>query len=157
MDHQWADVSYSQDTWTWFSIQLENNLELVCFEYVEDNTKTYLASISLPDGQARHFTNITIKALDESWKSEKTKNVYQLSWQIEIPDQKINLIVKPLIKNQEMVFGAINYWEGPMAVTGSVNGQAVSGQGFLELVGRPSQFLDKKEILKRLRLLKIKL
>jgi len=54
--------------------------------------------------------------------------------------KKIKLKVEPLIKNQEMIFGTLNYWEGPLAVQGSFSGRKVTGQGFLELVGRPSQY-----------------
>ena len=45
MDHQWADAQYSNDIkWTWFSVQLDNNAEIVCFEYDNGKNKTYLAS-----------------------------------------------------------------------------------------------------------------
>ncbi len=150
MDHQWADVSYTKDTWTWFSIQLNNQAELVCFEYIDGKSKTYLASISLPDNRQLHFTDFKITPLNQTWKSSKTKNIYQLSWRLEIPEQKIDLTVKPLIENQEIIFGNINYWEGPLSVEGIFNGQPVAG--FLELVGRPSQLINKQEILKRLNL-----
>jgi len=142
MDHQWADVKYTKETWNWFSIQLNNNTEIVCFEYNQGGVKTLLASVCLPDNKQIHFKDIKITPLEENWKSKKTKLKYQLSWKIEIPKIKAELEVKPLIKNQEMIFGGINYWEGPLKVTGNFNGQEVAGQGFLELLNKPSKLID---------------
>ena len=36
-----------------------------------------------------------------------------------------------------MIFGSINYWEGPMKIKGLVNGKKANGKGFMELVGYP--------------------
>ena len=33
MDHQWADVAYTKDRWTWFSIQLNDGTDIMCVEY----------------------------------------------------------------------------------------------------------------------------
>ena len=140
MDHQWADASYSKDQWLWFSIQLDNELELVCFEYSDGNAKTYLASISYPDGKQEHTKEVRFTPLGAGWTSPKTKNKYTLSWRIEIPSKNIDIEVEPLIKNQEMVFGTINYWEGPLIVKGLINNKRTKGSGFLELMGRPSQY-----------------
>ncbi len=148
MDHQWADVSYSKDKWTWFSIQLDNETELVCFEYDDKKTKTYLADISHPDGQQEHFEEVELVPSGIEWTSPKTKAVYPLSWRIKVPAKKIDLEVKPLIKNkdQEMVFGSINYWEGPLVVTGVFNSKKVKGNGFMELAGYPSQYNNMKYV-----------
>lgn len=139
MDHQWADVPYSQDHWTWFSIQLKNKIELVIFEYGREK-KDYYAGICYPDGRQEHFTNVKITPQGKSWKSVKTGANYDLSWRLEIPEKKMELFVEPLLKKQEVLFGTINYWEGPLKVDGIIAGKKVSGRGFLELVGRASKY-----------------
>ena len=139
MDHQWADVGYTKDEWNWFSIQLENNTELVCFELQGEKKFAYVG-ICYPDGRSEHFENIIFTPRGKKWTSAKTKASYPLAWTIEIPEKKIKLQLEPLIKNQEIIFGTINYWEGPLAVTGSFGNKKVKGNGFLELVGRPSQY-----------------
>jgi len=144
MDHQWADVPYEGDKWTWFSIQLENNMEIVCFEYDDKKNKTYLASISYPNSKQKHFSEIKLKPLGEKWKSKRTGTIYSLSWEIEIPSEKIKLEVQSLIKNQEMNFGTINYWEGPLKVKGAIKNKKVKGKGFMELVGYPSDYTKMK-------------
>lgn len=139
MDHQWANAPYNKDRWTWFSIQLDNNIELICFEY-GNKKKDAVISISYPDGRQEHFKKAVFTPVGSAWKSSKTGASYELSWQIEIPEKKIVLFAEPMIKKQEMIFGKINYWEGPMSFKGSINGRSVTGKGFMELVGRHSRY-----------------
>jgi len=140
MDHQWANTKYSRDRWTWFSLQLDNQMEIVCFEYGHEGQKDYLASLIDAQGRQEHSGKVILTPLDNGWKSQKTKNSYHLAWRIEIPEKKVFLEVHPEVKNQEMIFGAINYWEGPLKVEGTVSGMPVKGQGFLELVGKPLEY-----------------
>jgi predicted secreted hydrolase len=144
MDHQWANVSYSKNKWDWFSIQLENNTEIVCFMYDDGKTKTYLADISYPDNKQEHLEEVEIIPLEKYWKSPKSKAVYPLAWRIKIPEKKIDLTLTARIENQEMLFGSMNYWEGPLRVEGLFNGKKVKGISFAELVGYPSQYSNVK-------------
>ena len=128
------------NAWTWFSIQLENNTEMVCFEYNDGKTKTYLASISYPNNKQKHFSEVEFKPLGKKWKSEKTGTVYPLSWEIKIPKEKIILEVESLVDNQEVNFGTINYWEGALNVKGQIDKKKIKGEGFMELVGYPSDY-----------------
>ena len=45
-----------------------------------------------------------------------------------------------LLDDGEMIFGAINYWEGPVVVAATVAGKKVKGVGFMELAGYPSDY-----------------
>jgi len=146
MDHQWADVSYSKDRWDWFSVQLDDNTEMVCFMYDDGQKKTYLASISYPDGKQEHFEKVKIVPLSNEWVSSKSEASYPLLWQIKIPERDIHLILSAKIENQEMLFGSINYWEGPLLVNGVFGEKNVNGVGFMELVGYPSRYNNAKYI-----------
>ncbi|MDD5528133.1 MAG: lipocalin family protein [Patescibacteria group bacterium] len=139
-DHQWADAPYAKDKWNWFSLQLDDNTEMVCFELDIKGEKKTLADISYPNGKTEHLTGVIFTPIGKEWASAKTKAKYPLNWQIEIPAKKIKLQVAPLVKNQELIFGTLNYWEGPLAVSGKFGNKPASGYGFLELVGRPSQY-----------------
>jgi len=136
-DHQWADASYSKDKWAWFSLQLENNTEIVCVQYGDEQVHTRLASMMFSEGKTFHTDKVDIINLKDFWVSPDTKTKYPLSWQIKIPELDADFIVEPLIKDQEMIFGFINYWEGPLKISGTFKGKKISGQGFLELLGCP--------------------
>jgi len=138
MDHQWANVKYEKDKWTWFSIQLNNNTEIVCIEY-GDKKKYRLASISYPNNKQKHTRDVNFTPLGKQWKSKKTKAEYPLEWKIEIPEFKVALTAKALVEQQEMLFGTINYWEGPLDIKGIMDGKRVAGVAFSELVGYDSE------------------
>lgn len=159
MDHQWADAPYSKDKWTWFSIQLDNNTEIVCFEYVDKKKKTYLVSISYANGRVAHASDLTLTPLGKTWESKETGAEYPLSWRVQVPSKGIDLTVNSLMKKQEMIFGSINYWEGPTEISGKMNNKSVSGRGFLELLGYPTKkfFVEfyKPEIKKIEKMIKV--
>jgi len=144
MDHQWADAEYSLDRWDWFSVQLDNNTEMVCGLYDDGKVKTYFADISYADNRQEHYQEVEIIPLNERWTSPKSKAVYPLAWKIKIPERNIELNLTAKVDNQEMLFGSINYWEGPLQVEGNFGEEKVKGVGFMELVGYPSQYTNVK-------------
>ena len=143
---QWADASYCKDRWDWFSVQLDDDTEMVCCVYDDGKVKTYFADISYSDNRQEHYKEIEIIPLEKHRISPKSKAVYPLLWKIKIPAKNINLNLTAKIENQEMLFGSINYWEGPLQVDGDFGGEKVRGVGFMELVGYPSQYGNVKYI-----------
>lgn len=144
MDHQWADTSYTKDKWHWFSIQLNDNTDIVCCIYDDKKSPTYFADISYKNGTSEHFADkeIQINPNKETWVSPKSKAVYPLSWNIKIPSKNIDLKLTAKNKKQEMLFGSINYWEGPLSVDGLFENKKVKGIGFMELVGYDSNYTN---------------
>lgn len=133
MDHQWAQTpATDDDKWTWFSLQLNNNTEIIVFVY-GNKIKTFHASLSDARGDTKSTDNVIFKEAGVNYKSPDTGHVYQLGHIIEIPEFKAKLTVVPFKKDQEMIFGNISYWEGGIKVTGELNGKKVEGLGFAEI------------------------
>jgi predicted secreted hydrolase len=158
MDHQWSNVfDITRDSWNWFSVQLENHIEIVCYEHVHRGQSAYLATIIYPDGRQKSFNKALIKSLGRKWKSPKTKAAYGLAWEIEIPEADIKLAIESRVENHEMNFLNVNYWESPTKIEASINGNKVKGYGYMELAGRPSIFNNltflKSKILERVPML----
>ncbi len=160
MDHQWADIIYDPKTrWTWFSIQLDSNIELVCFEYLDGNYKRCLATISYEDNRQASADDVFLTPTGMAWQSPVTKTRYPLSWKIDIPSKNISIEVKPLLEDQEMLFGQISYWEGALTAKGTIDDKKVKGAGFLELTGYKKgisntnlwKYIIKKAIAKQIR------
>jgi len=135
MDHQWADANYSGDKWDWFSVQLNDDTEIICFAHDDNGAKTYLADIIYADGRQEYLKEVEVTPSVETWISSKTGAAYPTSWQIKIPARDIALNCVAKIKQQEVLFAYINYWEGALAVTGNFAGREVAGDAFMELVG----------------------
>jgi predicted secreted hydrolase len=155
MDHQWADVAYSKDKWTWFSFQLEDGTDIMCDEYRDKNDSTLFVDVLDRNGKHEYFNRLVITPGKELWKSKNTKAEYPLDWHIEIPDRDISIEARSTMKDQEMIYGAINYWEGPLDVTATIAGKKIKGVGFMELVGYPSDYnfvlLAMKELNRNIR------
>lgn len=60
-----------------------------------------------------------------------------MEYEIYLPDFNLILDIWPYNRNQEMIFGTINYWEGGIAVSGKFESKKIKGRGFMELVGSP--------------------
>jgi predicted secreted hydrolase len=128
-DRQWSDFGFTRDFWIWFSIQLPDNTEIVCFDYQGKR----FATASYPNGKQKEFTP-KFKAIGKAWKSKRTGMKYNLEWEIQIGKWKIR--TKPFINECEMNFGIINYWEGPVSCR--VNGK--KARGFMEYVAKPNGY-----------------
>jgi predicted secreted hydrolase len=50
------------------------------------------------------------------------------------PTHGLDLTINPRIPNQELAL-TVPYWEGAVAITGSLGGRSVSGSGYVELTG----------------------
>lgn len=143
MDHQWADAVYdkkNKDKWTWFSFQFENGTQIMCVEYVKNNGTDILIDIIDKDGIQRQYNNAVLKPGKDIWKSRQTKAQYPMSWVIDIPEASITIETSSLMEDQEMIFGQINYWEGPIRAMLQEKELNIKGEGYMELVGYPSDY-----------------
>lgn len=134
-DKQWSNQGFTNDDWIWFSIQMTNNTEIVCFNYKGKK----MATISYKNNKQKTYL-AEFEPIGTGWTSKKTGLKYNLQWKIKIK----NFIIEtnPIIKNCEMSFGFINYWEGPLKV--KVNG--IEAKGFMEYLAKqkPKTSLIKK-------------
>lgn len=131
MDHEWSTIA-GEKKWKWFSIQLDNNCELMIQEY--NNFENSYVGI-MHQNQKAEFAHDLILSAKKTWKSPITKTEYPISWKIIVPSKKIELDVEAILPNQEIIFGSMNYWEGPIKVRGIIGSLNVKGNGFMEIVG----------------------
>lgn len=132
MDHEWTKFA-GATKWDWFSIQLDNETELMIQEY--NDCESVYAGIN-HGNQKVEFANDLTLIPKKIWKSPVTGAKYPILWKILVPSKKIELNVKAPLPNQEILLGSLNYWEGSVNVNGKMNGKEVNGKGFMELTGR---------------------
>jgi predicted secreted hydrolase len=137
MDHQWSNTRFNAHVnWTWFSVQLDNDVDIVVAKIgLEGKEPKYFATIMHADQTQQSFREMTLTPGDVKWTSPVTKAEYTLSWNLEIAEAGVVLYMKPVVEDQEMLFGLVHYWEGPIKVSGTYKGEKVTGDGFQELVG----------------------
>ncbi len=132
----------NQKGWDWFSIQLDNNCELMVYQLrnAEGEASPY-SSGSYCDENGRHFVltheDFSIEPT-VTWKSPISGAEYPGGWTISVPQKDITLNVAPVIADQELDTRGttmIIYWEGACNVTGTAGGRSVTGDAYVELVG----------------------
>ena len=139
MDHQWSNTKFNAHVnWTWFSIQLENNVDIVVAKVgLEDKIPKLFVTVMYADQTQQSFKDqeIVLTPANVQWTSPVTKAEYTIAWNLEIPGAGVSLYLEPVVKEQEMLFGLVHYWEGPIRATGTYKGEKIFGDGFQELVG----------------------
>ncbi len=138
MDREFFTIPESENSgWDWFSIQFDDGETLMVYQIRNNDGKptqfssgTYINK----NGKQYNLNNNDFRLTPlEFWKSLESKSNYPLRWSLTIPDHKIDVIVTPVMNNQELIleeFLNLNYWEGRCHVSGSKTGQA-----YMELVG----------------------
>jgi predicted secreted hydrolase len=149
MDHEFGSSALreNQQGWDWFSIQLDNEAELMLYVIRRrDGSPDVTSSGSLiaSDGRVipirRDQMRITPLA---RWKSAKSGADYPVAFRVELPSFRVSLELHPLLQNQELRTAGstgVTYWEGAMDVAGSFDGVAVRGEGYVEMTGYDKAF-----------------
>jgi len=146
MDHEYGTMKLLpwQSGWDWFSVQLDNNCELMIYLIRNDKDKVIDirgGTFVLPNGKITWINDddIEVKVLDY-WYGEKTDSKYPALWEITIKSQNLKLDVNPMLAQQELDLKPMPYWEGSVKVNGTYNGQPVRGKGYVELVGYSKKY-----------------
>ncbi len=131
-----------QKGWDWFSIQLDNNCEVMCYQLrnsangvSEFSSGTYVNEHG--EFEPLSHEDFTIEPTG-FWKSPTSKATYPSGWLVKIPKYNLDLIVTPEIEDQELDTRGttmIIYWEGACAVSGKAGEFDVKGRAYVELVG----------------------
>ncbi|HYI09240.1 MAG TPA: lipocalin-like domain-containing protein [Thermoanaerobaculia bacterium] len=149
MDHEFGSAALreNQQGWDWFSIQLDNDAELMLYIIRRtDGTPDATSSASLidSDGSVIHIRRDQMRITPLArWKSKKSGATYPMGWRVEVPPFRVNLTLQPLMKEQELMTKGstqVTYWEGAVDVSGSFSGVAVRGDGYVEMTGYDTAF-----------------
>ncbi|MCB0047060.1 MAG: carotenoid 1,2-hydratase [Caldilineaceae bacterium] len=140
MDHEFGTSALDAGTrgWDWFSLQLDDGTNLMLGELHDgmgENRFVMEGTLALPNGEQRGLgaDDFTLQAMGE-WTSPRTDITYPSAWTLTLPGQEMELIITPLIPDQEMDISFV-YYEGAITVEGVRKGAPVSGQGYVELTG----------------------
>ncbi len=140
MDHEFSTSALSQGQvgWDWFSIQLDNDSELMVFQIrrADGSIDPFSSGTWIgPGGETTHLDqdHFQIQVL-ETWQSQVSGGEYPAAWNLQIPALNLTLEIEPYVADQEMDV-SYAYWEGAVQVSGTVEGSAVSGHGYVEMTG----------------------
>ena len=143
----WMDREFG--TWTpterqkggdWFSIQLGNDCELMCYQLRDSAGGISAFSSGTYVDEHGEFTSLTDEDFTIEptgfWKSPRTNAVYPSGWKLKVEKLGLDLTVTPVMQDQELDTRGttmIVYWEGACEVSGKA-GEWTFG-GLCRIVG----------------------
>jgi len=142
LDREWGSnaLSARQAGWDWFALQLEDGSDLMFYilRGLDGMPGPYSAGTWVDaDGAASTLAlpDVDVEVTDR-WQSEHG-GVYPSGWRIRVPSRSLDVRVRPVLDNQELVT-TVRYWEGAVDVVGERDGQPIAGRGYVELTGYDS-------------------
>ncbi len=133
--------------WNWIGAQLEGGTEVSAYSLVraEDGKVLWQWAVVIdPSGAARSHHGVMLTP-GRTWRSTRTFHDYPTAWKLDVPEAELSLEVSAAFDDQELitVISKPAFWEGRVAVTGTLGGKAVTGLGYLERSGfEPIKDLD---------------
>jgi predicted secreted hydrolase len=137
MDHEFFthQLEAEQTGWDWFSLQLDDGSELMLFRlrHKDGSADPYSAGTYVdPQGRKRHLKADEFALTPgKTWTSAETHGQYPVEWTIRVPSLGLNTALRTYLPQQELT----KYWEGAIEITGTKQGRAVKGVGYLEMTG----------------------
>lgn len=138
-DRQWQKQNFKITTeWTWFACYLDNGDVLSIMSADGDTEVPQFMTVLKTDGTLLHSTNFENAHNYETrrWTSEKTKKSYGTRWDIVLKDFDAKLHIEPVIEHQEIpsAMDKLSKYEGAASVTGTYEGQNVTGRATIEII-----------------------
>jgi predicted secreted hydrolase len=142
-DRQWFNKGTALDQggslfgggWNWFAIQLDNHVQYMLYYLQSPVTGAIVNKFGtrVVNGRASSITDTQMDLqFLSTWRSPTSGYLYPSKWKVLLPEG--SLIITPQVADQEMVWPLHRtYWEGTSAVTGTLNGAAITGRSYVEV------------------------
>jgi len=149
MDHEFSSAPLESDLegWDWFSLQLDDDSELMVYLLRKKDGSYSPASCGTfvkPSGESVHLDSAEFDiTVQDTWTSSDTRAVYPSKWEVRILPESIRLVITPTVPDQEMTTEEstkVTYWEGSVSARGSRNERPINGRGYVELTGYEKPF-----------------
>jgi predicted secreted hydrolase len=140
-DHEFSSGSLdtNQVGWDWFSLQFEDGTALMLYQLRQrdgnvssSSSGTFISSDGRPQTIGKSDFQITVL---DTWRSPHTQGTYPARWNVRLKQPDCVLEIQPWMKDQELHFPAVTYWEGAVHFEGTCDGQPKRGNGYVELTG----------------------
>lgn len=138
-DREWGsgELAASQAGWDWFALQLDDGTALMFYALRSrsGSRDPHSAGTWVERGggaRALADTDLGVEVLDH-WTSADGAR-YPSGWRLRVSSLGLDVTVHPVLADQELTTRP-RYWEGAVDVSGTREGRALGGRGYVELVG----------------------
>lgn len=142
MDHEFGTNQLQPDEagWDWMALQLDDGREVMLYMFRrKDGALAAQSAGSLieRDGSVRALPLSAFRvSATGRWHSPQSGAVYPSGWRVQVSSAKLDLVLSPVVANQEMVpSSGPAYWEGAVDMRDAAPPSRARGQGYVELTG----------------------
>lgn len=144
MDREFGtwEPTENQKGWDWFSIQLDDDSELMVYQLRNSAGEPSSYSSGCFHGRDGEIVKLSSEEFiiepTAKWKSPRSEGEYPSGWKVSVPKLDLALEIEPVLADQELDTRGttmIVYWEGACDVKGSAKEKPVAGNAYVELVG----------------------
>lgn len=130
LDREWSSqpLAEAQTGWDWFSLTLDSGQLMGFLLRQDDGTEYSAATWIAADGTVTPYADGAFQAEPLAFSTVAGREI-PTRWQVRLPERGVDVTVTALNPNAWMNT-LVPYWEGPVRVTGSHE-----GQGYLEMTG----------------------
>ncbi|KQI70165.1 iron ABC transporter permease [Loktanella sp. 3ANDIMAR09] len=131
LDREWSSqpLGDNQTGWDWFSLSFDDGAKMMGFRLRQTDDQNFTSATWIDaDGTATPYSDGAFNAAPLATTTVAGRDV-PTQWQVTLPDRGIDVTVAA-INPQAWMDTSVPYWEGPVTVTGSHD-----GQGYLEMTG----------------------
>jgi predicted secreted hydrolase len=143
MDHQWGTMGSNYAGWNWYSLRFDDSTQIMLFGVRRGGANDFSGGTFIDaTGTATPIASGAYTATaKDTWQSPHTGASYPQNWQVTVPSLGVDVTIQAVLPDQEVydTKGTPIYWEGLCSLTGTKNGQAVSGNAYVELTGYASK------------------
>ncbi|HEY7530265.1 MAG TPA: lipocalin-like domain-containing protein [Gemmatimonadota bacterium] len=144
MDHEFftGGLAAGQEGWDWLSLRLEDGRDVMLYRLRRGGERTdyalgTVAGAEGAEGRPLDLSGAVFEPL-ERWRSPDTGALYPVAWRVALPGEELSLEIRTPVASQEVPSRAsvgFAYWEGLVDASGTWRGDAVRGEGYLEMTG----------------------
>ena len=144
--HEWGFLySDAYAGWLWLGLQLSNGKEVVValiYDRQWNLAEGSFAVVVEPGGVVHPVGLTAVEVVDagETWRSPQTRTAYPTRWIVRIPEREAWFVLQTPVPGQELMALPANLWAGALEVRGTIDGDEVTGDAFVELLGLDEPF-----------------
>ncbi|MCC6288948.1 MAG: T9SS type A sorting domain-containing protein [Chitinophagaceae bacterium] len=140
----WIDRQYGNfnpltgEKYEWFQLQLSNGMDINLWNIftvqntIPNNEKYRILSAYVDESTQYTISDFTIERLAFNWMPDSVM-CYSSKWRLTSSKNNLDLTITSKNNSSEITL-PFRFFEGPTTISGTVNGQAVTGTGFAELL-----------------------
>lgn len=143
LDHEFGTtfLENGQRGWDQLALQLDDGTDLLLYQSRNDDSPHGLESFATLTADSGNTTlaaeEFTLTPLTQ-WNSPASGAQYPVMWRAQSPGQNLDLTIRAVVAEQELRAGettGLTVWSGLVEVSGTRQGRAVRGWGWLEMTG----------------------